>query len=64
MFSIKLKYCIILGVASHVTSKSAMSAPKIVPFIWAQTQIIKDKGSVKQNEKNKGKSQVSVRSHP
>ena len=58
MFSIKLKFCIIMGVASHASSKSAISAPNM------GMDIIKDKGSVKQNEKNRGFCQVSVRSHP
>ena len=51
-----------MGVAGHVTSKSAISAAK--RSFHLGTDIIRDKGSVKENEKNKGKSQVSVRSHP
>lgn len=47
-----------MGVASHASSKSAISAPNM------GMDIIKDKGSVKQNEKNRGFCQVSVRSHP
>ena len=62
MFSIKLKFFIIMGVAGHVTSKSAISAPK--HSFHLGTDIIRDKGSVKENKKNKGKGQVSVRSHP
>lgn len=51
-----------MGVASHASSKSAISAPKCSFHLGMD--IIKDKGSVKQNEKNRGFCQVSVRSHP
>ena len=38
-----------MGVASHVTSKSAISAPKCSFHLG--TDVIRDKGSAKQNEK-------------
>ena len=45
-----------MGVTDHVTWKSAMSAPKI--SFHPGTVIIKDKGSAKEGEKNKDKSQT------
>lgn len=51
-----------MGVASHVTSKIAISAAKCSFHLG--TDIIRDKGSAQQNENNNDKSQVSVRSHP
>ena len=40
-----------MGMAGHVTSKSAISAAK--RSFHLGTDIIRDKGSVKENEKNK-----------
>ena len=51
-----------MGVPSHVTSKIAISAAKC--SFGLGTDIIRDEGSAQQNENNKDKSQVSVRSHP
>ena len=46
--------------AGHVTSKTAGSAPKIVPFIHS-TVITRDEESVKQSKKSKGKTAIYQR---